>query len=190
MAYGSNDVDKIEEMYSGGGKQRHLYSTAQGVMALWMAILLAAAARAQEMLPDSPHQTAAQVDRSNVAPAAKPKDATSGAESQPELVHAFWDKTNIFLFSGVAVMRTMDYVSTQNFLRRGRQEILLPQDVVENHAAFAAIEAAGTATSIGISYVFHRTSHHSLERWVSIVHISVTGFGDVRNYCLKSRHPQ
>jgi hypothetical protein len=131
----------------------------------------------------------------SIAPLAEGFDSSSSMvvatppASAPEPVHAFWDQTNLFLFSGVAVVRTMDYVSTENFLRRGRQEILLPQDVVENHAAFAAIEAAGTATSIGVSYIFHRTQHHSLERWVSIVHISVTGFGDVRNYCLKSKHP-
>ena len=43
-------------------------------------------------------------------------------------------------------------------------------------------------TSIGISYVFHRTGHHKLERWMSIGHISVASFGAVRNYCLESRH--
>jgi hypothetical protein len=160
---------------------------------LWLA--LGGLGCAQAALPDSPHPPAARLQIAPVTTAENSDAATSGAvatppASAPEATHAFWDKTNIFLFSGVAVMRTMDYVSTQNFLRRGRQEILLPQDVVENHAAFAAIEAAGTATSIGISYMFHRTAHHSLERWVSIAHISVTGFGDVRNYCLKSRHLQ
>lgn len=104
-------------------------------------------------------------------------------------VHAFWDRTNILLFSGVAVVRGMDYASTRNFQARGRQEILLPEDVVNNSAAFASIEAAGTLTSVGISYVLHRTGHHTLERWMSIGHIGVTAFGDVRNYCLKTKHP-
>ena len=103
-------------------------------------------------------------------------------------VHRFWDRENILLFSGVAVMRGLDYASTRNFQARGRKEILLPEDVVNNSAAFASIEAAGTVTSVGISYLFHRTGHHTLERWMSISHISVTAFGDVRNYCLKSKH--
>ena len=85
-------------------------------------------------------------------------------------------------------MRGLDYASTRNFQARGRQEILLPQDVVNNSAGFAALEAAGTMTSVGLSYIFHRTRHHSLERWMSIGHIGVTGFGDVRNYCLKTKH--
>src|SRR6266516_3450823 len=105
----------------------------------------------------------------------------------PTSQHRFWDRTNILLFSGVAVFRGLDYASTRNFQARGRDEILLPDDVVNNSAGFASLEAAATATSVGISYIFHRTGHHKLERWLSIGHISVTGFGVARNYSLKSR---
>jgi hypothetical protein len=118
--------------------------------------------------------------------APKPEPPTSPT---PAPQHRFWDRTNILLFSGVAVMRGMDYASTRNFQARGDQEILIPDDVVNNSAGFVALEAAGTAASVGISYIFHRTGHHKIERWVSIVHIGVTGFGDVRNYSLESRHP-
>jgi hypothetical protein len=102
--------------------------------------------------------------------------------------HAFWDKTNILLFSGVAVFRGLDYASTRNFLARGREEVLIPDDIVNNSAAFGSLEAAGTLTSVGLSYLLHRTGHHKLERWLSIGHIGVTGFGVVRNYSLKSKH--
>ncbi len=116
------------------------------------------------------------------APAPK-AEATTAAE------HPFWDATNDWLFAGVAASRTLDYFSTLNMRRRGRQEILLTNDVVDNHAAFAAIEAAGTATSIGVSYLFHHYGHHKLERWTSVVHIGLTTTGAVRNYCLKTAHP-
>ena len=102
--------------------------------------------------------------------------------------HAFWDRTNILLFSGVAVFRGLDYASTRNFLARGREEILIPDDIVNNSAAFASLEAAATLTSVGLSYWMHRADHHKVERWISIVHIGVTGFGVVRNYSLKSKH--
>ncbi len=108
----------------------------------------------------------------------------------PRAQHAFWDRENLYLFGGVAAMRTLDYTSTMNMLHRGREEILLPPDVVRNHAGFAALEAASTATSIGIAYLLHRTGHHRLERLVSIGHISGAGFGDVRNYALKTYHPR
>ena len=98
--------------------------------------------------------------------------------------HRFWDKKNAWLFAGVGASRALDYSSTLNLRRRGNNEILLTNDLVDNHAAFAVVEAAGTAVSIGASYLFHRSGHHKLERWTSIVHIGLATSGAVRNYCL------
>lgn len=103
--------------------------------------------------------------------------------------HSFWDKENDWLFAGVGAARTLDYFSTLNMRRRGRQEIFLTNDVVDNHPAFATIEAAATGVSIGASYLFHRYGHHKLERWTSFVHIGLATTGAVRNYCLKTAHP-
>jgi hypothetical protein len=102
--------------------------------------------------------------------------------------HRFWDGENAWLFAGVGASRTLDYFSTLNMRRRGRQEIFLTNDVVDDHAAFAAIEAAATGVSIGASYLFHRYNHHKLERWTSIIHIGLATTGSVRNYCLKTAH--
>jgi hypothetical protein len=104
--------------------------------------------------------------------------------------HRFWDKENGLLFAGVGAMRTMDYFSTLNMRRRGRQEIFLTNDAVDNHAGFAFIEAGATSLSIGASYLFHRYGHHKLERWTSIVHIGLAGTGAARNYSLKTAHFQ
>jgi hypothetical protein len=112
--------------------------------------------------------------------------ATAPVSPAPE--HRFWDHKNILLFSGVAAFRGLDYASTRNFQARGRTEILLADDVVNNSAGFAALEAAATVASVGISYIFHRTRHHKMERWLSVGHIAVTGFGVVSNYSLKSVH--
>jgi len=103
--------------------------------------------------------------------------------------HRFWDRENDLLFAGVAASRTLDYFSTLNMRRRGRQEIFLTNDAVDNHAGFAFIEAGATGVSIGAAYLFHRYNHHKLERWTSVVHIGVTSGGAVRNYCLKTAHP-
>ena len=129
-------------------------------------------------------------DAPPVPTAPQQQTATAEVQTPKPVPHAFWDRTNILLFSGIAVFRGLDYASTRNFQARGRTEILLAQDVVNNSAAFAAVEAAGTATSVGISYIFHRTGHHKMERWLSIAHISVTAFGVGWNYSLKSKHPQ
>src|SRR5205823_9016388 len=53
--------------------------------------------------------------------------------TRPEApVHPFLDRTNMFLFSGVSIFRGLDYASTRNMQARGREEILLPDDVVNN----------------------------------------------------------
>jgi hypothetical protein len=106
----------------------------------------------------------------------------------PPIEHRFWDKENDLLFAGVAAARTLDYFSTLNMRRRGRQEIFLTNDAVDNHAGFALIEAGATGVSIGASYIFHRYGHHKLERWTSIVHIGLSTTGAVRNYSLKTVH--
>ena len=102
--------------------------------------------------------------------------------------HRFWDQQNRWLFAAVGAARSLDYFSTLNMRRRGRQEIFLTNDVVDDHPAFAAIEAATTGVSTGASYLFHRYGHHKLERWTSFVHIGLTTTGAVRNYCLETAH--
>jgi hypothetical protein len=130
---------------------------------------------------------------SSASPDAQPssKQLTTPAPKVPvarQNQHRFWDQTNGWLFAGVAGSRGLDFSSTLNMRRRGNHEVLLNDDVVDNHAGFAAIEAAGTATSIGVSYLFHRYGHHRLERWTSIVHIGLTTAGAIRNYNLPTRH--
>ena len=103
--------------------------------------------------------------------------------------HPFWDARNRTLFATIAVFRALDYASTPNMQARGREEMLLPDEVANNSPGFACVEAAGTAASLGLSYWMHRAGHHRVERWISLVHIAVTGFGVVRNYSLESKHP-
>lgn len=135
-------------------------------------------------------QQPAGEDKARQSTSSAPSSASKSSQRElPSAPHAFFDRKNVLLFSGVAVFRGLDYASTRNMQARGREEILLPDDVVNNSAAFAAVEVGGTLASVGISYILHRTSHHKLERWMSIGHIGVTAFGVARNYSLKSMHP-
>ena len=143
------------------------------------------------MAPMSATRSCAQDSPTAQAPAVKntTKPAAAGTKvMRPE--HRFWDKENVWLFAGVGASRTLDYFSTLNLRRRHDQEILVTNDLVDNHAAFAVVEAAGTGVSIGASYLFHRYGHHKLEHWTSIVHIGLATTGAVRNYCLKTAHPR
>jgi hypothetical protein len=121
-----------------------------------------------------------------VSPQAGP---TAPAATSPKITHRFWDIENDLLFAGVAAGRGLDYASTTNLRRRGIDEIFLTNSIVDNHPLFIGIEAAGTAASIGVSYLFHATGHHQLERWTSAVHIGVAVGGAARNYTLKTPHP-
>src|SRR5579863_4275663 len=127
--------------------------------------LLCAAVHAQQVA--SPDQPAGAVDSPGAVAVAPDSPTTAVVEQSPQpkraVPHAFWDKTNIELFSLTAALRGLDYASTRNFQARGRKEILLPEDVVNNSAGFASLEAAATVTSVGIAYLFHRTGHHKLE---------------------------
>ncbi len=103
-------------------------------------------------------------------------------------VHSFWDRENDLLFAAVGAGRALDYASTLNLRSRGINEAFLTNSIVDNHALFSGIEVAATATSIGVSYLFHRTGHHRLERWTSAIHAGVAVGGAIRNYGLKSPH--
>ncbi len=130
------------------------------------------------------------------APAETGEQKALGAPQAPNpttpparYVHSFWDRENDWLFAGVAGGRALDYASTLNLRRRGINEVFLTNSIVDNHPLFATIEAAATGASIGVSYIFHATGHHRLERWTSIVHFGVATGGAIRNYALKTPHP-
>lgn len=127
------------------------------------------------------------------APPSRPVEAAAPTETKPisheAPEHRFWDRKNAGLFAGVAGARALDYASSRYFRGERINERLLSNDLVDNRPLFAAVEAAGVAASIGAAYLFHRTGHHKIERWVSIIHISVGVGGSVRNYLLQPDPP-
>ena len=118
----------------------------------------------------------------------KTAESPTPADSLPPPNHRFWDRENDLLFVGVGAGRALDYASTLNLRRRGIDEVFLTNSIVDNHPLFAGIEASATAASIGVSYIFHRTGHHRLERWTSGIHFGVAVVGAARNYALKTPH--
>ncbi len=102
--------------------------------------------------------------------------------------HSFWDRENDWLFASVGAGRALDYASTLNLRRRGINEVFLTNSIVDNHPLFAGIEVGATAASVGVSYIFHRTGHHRLERWTSAIHAGIAVGGAIRNYALKTPH--
>ena len=147
-------------------------------------LLVATSLWAQQAAEPASANPAVDVPAQSQTPPSETKPATG-----PPPVHRFWDRENDWLFAGVGAGRALDYASTLNLRRRGIDEAFLTNSVVDNHALFAGIEAAATATSIGVSYLFHATGHHRLERWTSAIHIGIAVGGAARNYALKTPHP-
>jgi hypothetical protein len=138
-----------------------------------------------------PNAPAAPQPAGNATPADQTKPAEPAKIAGPPSpgVHRFWDRENDWLFVGVGAGRALDYASTLNLRHRGIDEIFLTNSIVDNHPLFAGIEVAASATSVGVSYIFHRTGHHRLERWTSAIHAGVAVGGAIRNYALKTPHP-
>lgn len=139
----------------------------------------------QPTLPEAPQPTGSAAPAERAKTDGPPKPIVPPAPA----VHRFWDRENDWLFAAVGAGRALDYASTLNLRRRGLNEAFLTNAIVDNHPLFAGIEAAATGASIGVSYVFHRTGHHRLERWTSLIHFGVATGGAIRNYALKTPHP-
>jgi hypothetical protein len=170
------------------GRRVAVFLVAAGLMSGWAGASRAQGREAQQPGPPKADSQGTTPPIAGAADGASPSNSGNRNERARPKAHRFWDRENDWLFAGVGASRTLDYFSTLNMRRRGRQEIFLTNDVVDNHAGFAAIEASATGVSIGASYLFHRYGHHKLERWTSIVHIGLATTGSVRNYCLKTAH--
>jgi len=157
-------------------------------------LLAAVSAVLAQQPPDGardPNAPSAPQPAGNAAPADQKKmdEPVKTANPLAPGVHRFWDRENDWLFAAVGAGRALDYASTLNLRRRGINEVFLTNSIVDNHALFAGIEVSATAASIGVSYLFHRTGHHRLERWTSAIHAGIAIGGAARNYALKTPHP-
>jgi hypothetical protein len=90
--------------------------------------------------------------------------------------HRFWDKENLILFAATAALSGADFAVTRANLANGGREL---NPVVRwfgtSTPALAANFAGETVGVATISYLFHKTGHHRLERAVSIVDIGGSG---------------
>ena len=146
--------------------------------------------RAQQQPPEARDPNAPAAPKPAALPTpTDPKGTAASAATGKRIapgVHHFWDRENDWLFAAVGAGRGLDYASTINLRHRGINEAFLTNSVVDNHPLFAGIEIVATSASVGVSYLFHRTGHHRLERWTSAIHSGIAVGGAIRNYDLKS----
>jgi hypothetical protein len=84
----------------------------------------------------------------------------------------FWDRENSILFTTSAAFTAADFVVTRNNLQNGGQELNPVTRVFGSSTAGLAVNFAGeTAGVVGLSYMFHKTGHHKLERYVTMLNL-------------------
>ena len=89
--------------------------------------------------------------------------------------HRFWDRQNRILFAAVGGMATADFFVTRANLANGGKELNPVTRVFAGSTpALATNFALETGGVIGLSYVFHKTGHHRLERATSFVNIGAS----------------
>jgi hypothetical protein len=96
--------------------------------------------------------------------------------------HHFWDRDNTILFAAVGASATADFFVTRANLAGGGRELNPITRVFAGSTTGLAMNFVGeTAGTIGISYFFHKTGHHKLERLTSFVDVGMSagavGFG-------------
>jgi len=107
-----------------------------------------------------------------VGPAPMVQSFQPVAPSHPYSEHRFWDRDNSVLFAANAAFSAADFVVTRDNLRNGGQELNPVTRVFSGSTPALAMNFAGeTAGVVGLSYFFHKTGHHRLERAVSMLNI-------------------
>jgi hypothetical protein len=89
--------------------------------------------------------------------------------------HRFWDRENSVLFATSAAFSAADFVVTRDNLHSGGRELNPITSWFTGSTAGLAVNFAGeTAGVVGLSYFFHKTGHHKMERAVSMLNIGAS----------------
>ena len=87
--------------------------------------------------------------------------------------HKFWDRQNRALFAAAAALNGADFAATRANLQSGGRELNPVVRMFGRSSAGLATNFIGeTAGVITLSYFFHKTGHHKLERAVSLMNIA------------------
>jgi hypothetical protein len=89
----------------------------------------------------------------------------------------FWDRENTILFAATLATSAGDFVVTRNNLQNGGQELNPITRVFSGSTAGLALNFAGEAAGVtGMSYLFHKTGHHRLERLAPMLNMAASGY--------------
>ena len=106
------------------------------------------------------------------APAIQPGELPAAPES-----HKFWDRENKVLFAATTAAAAADFAVTYQNLQSGGKELNPVTRLFAGSTAGLALNFAGQTTGVmGLSYLFHKTGHHRLERLTPVVNFGASAF--------------
>jgi hypothetical protein len=89
--------------------------------------------------------------------------------------HRFWDRQNRILFAATGIAATGDFFITRANLASGGRELNpVTRMFTGSTPALASNFALQTAGVISVSYLFHKTGHHRLERMTCVVSVAAS----------------
>lgn len=141
--------------------------------AILLALLtLVRPARAQEVSLALLQPAAIAAESSSPTPLIMPVQPAKLPEAPS---HRFWDRKNSLLFATSAAFSTADFLVTRANLQNGGQELNPVTRMFGSSTTGLAVNFVGENIGVfGISYMFHKTGHHKLERAVSMLNIGAS----------------
>jgi hypothetical protein len=135
------------------------------VLSLLFSVSLCSTLQAQSLLASAPLP-----DAPTPFVAAAPPLITTPSRLNVE--HKFWDKQNRALLIAAAALNGADFAVTRANLQSGGQELNPVVRMFGRSNAGLAVNFVGeTVGVISLTYFFHKTGHHKVERAVSLVNI-------------------
>jgi hypothetical protein len=124
------------------------------------------------LLPDAPSENWSSSRATGDPFPAAPVIAVGPAQLPKSESHPFWDRQNRVLFVAVGGTAAADFCVTRSNLANGGRELNPITRVFSGSTAGLATNfALETGGVIGVSYLFHKSGHHKLERLTSYVNI-------------------
>jgi hypothetical protein len=96
---------------------------------------------------------------------------------QKPAAHPFWDRKNRTLFAVNGALAGADFfVTRRNLGRNGTELNPVARMFTGSTRGLAANFAMETGGVVGVSYLFHKTGHHKLERMTSYINLGASAF--------------
>ena len=138
---------------------------------------------AREMHPSVSRDAGAAAERDALVVSSNVRTITPAmlvmipTQAEKPLEHRFWDRQNQTLFAMNAALAGADFWTTRRNLDHNGKELNPVTGLLSGSTpGLAANFTMETGGVIGVSYLFHKTGHHKLERMTSLVNLSASAF--------------